>query len=294
MSEISQLFEDSEKKNFGSTGNTKRVDVVFPGNPDDTVTQLFVKEISSQQQLEILKFLNKSEISEKLLTFDGSRMVLSKLDGITFTEWINQLEPSEDAGDVLPKKKSNVRFNIEELKISGISDDDIVNNDEVRAVTVDTLSKSFFLLCVGIFHEDIKPDNIMVLSDSTVRIIDFGESKISNSRSSAKDKVFFEIYKHVADTLHLLSGVHSSFKKGYTSLTEKNDISLDFEFWDSLFEEFKKKELSELKNRPKYALSQIENKEKNPVAELLHSFDVPSEIIQDVCKQIVELLRKYH
>ena len=55
-----------------------------------------------------------------------------------------------------------------------------LNEDQVRIFTKQILEGLEYMHCVkGIFHRDIKPDNILLTISENIKISDFGESKIA-------------------------------------------------------------------------------------------------------------------
>lgn len=85
---------------------------------------------------------------------------------------------------------SEVEFPIENEQISFVP---ALTHQEARNAFRDTLLGLEFLHAIGIIHRDIKPSNLLVASDGTVKISDFGVSyfgqPITEAEAESKNKV---------------------------------------------------------------------------------------------------------
>lgn len=117
------------------------------------------------KEIDIMKALDHPNIIRLLAVIDDPEedplyLVLEHAPGLAIMEWnVSKMEYSS------PRLASGA-------KGSGIKE------SLAKAAFVDTLKGLKYLHCLGIIHRDIKPDNLLVAKDGSVKICDFGEARL--------------------------------------------------------------------------------------------------------------------
>jgi len=274
-----EVFDGLDKEKLGNKREVSRV-------KGEEGVDFFIKDKQSEEELEALKFLSKSGVSEKLLMYDKEKLVLENIKGSTFSEYISELV-SKHSAKVTETKPSGAqgssKFKIAATITSSYLPEHIIFEDqEIRRIYADYVSKLVFLMLNGTLHRDIKIDNILVDSEGRTKFIDFGEVNIVDEVKESyamTHNALHDIYKGI----ELLQPLNSNYGDISQKVKENENLK---SLINDLYSEYKKQSVA-LERRPKFLKSWIEN---GKISEILSQIGIPNEIAPDIENRIKVLL----
>lgn len=172
------VFEKKLVKGLSST--------VFLATYKPTKQKVVVKvmnQLTNMQQLELVQ--NEITILKNL----NSKNIQSIHDVIVLNHDTKPLSPTElknmDVYIISEKMDSTLDYI---LKVNHL------NHDYYRSIFFQLLSAVAYLNSAGITHQDIRPENILMNSDCSVKLCDFGFAKQINNRDSNQANYFIGWY----------------------------------------------------------------------------------------------------
>jgi serine/threonine protein kinase/SpoVK/Ycf46/Vps4 family AAA+-type ATPase len=147
-------------RNTGSELEEPRVALAFPRDVDDDVLRLMHKEFDAQVMLEHPNIMRVYALEEQGNT---PYLVMAWLDGGSLRD---RLAPCHPNGSPEPLE------------------------EDLALRTIGRLAEALeYTHSAGVFHRDIKPDNIIITRDNVPKLIDFGIARIMQSRSYASTRL---------------------------------------------------------------------------------------------------------
>lgn len=252
-----------------------------------------VKARTSESELEALKYLYGLEVGETLLMSDQNSLVVKKEDGVRVDEFIDTiLSKYKEKTQESSQEESKSKIKLLNSFKRDIPDDKLYEDEVAKKFAVELTSKNFFLLLNGIFHNDIKGDNVFASSNGSVKYIDFGQCKTLGGKERSSGYYQHPVSKNLRDSIELLKHFGTQFKNLEDRLY--SDIRYDQLNIGPLMTEVHNdytKGIAPLKDRPAYLYNKIlEN--PNILKQEIEFYGLEPKFNELLEKQLTELIKK--
>lgn len=238
-------------KNIGNKRVVKKIKT-----PQGT---FFLKEIQSADEVSSIVNLHNTGISEKPIDIDEKNLLVEETIGTPLDSFRYQMDAHN------PEK---------------------TNSHVLELVNIDMITKGFYQNLIGIAHQDIKIDNVIINKNNEVIFIDYGESQdILSQRNGQK-------WSHNKDQLKILENVSAFIPEAKIRYDQpQKELTLSTyqtpEVVEAIFDHYKVNNVS-FEKRPQI-LKKIFDRYPNEVLSALNDYGIPKKSQQSVFEKIQEL-----
>lgn len=274
---LGEIFNDPDKKNLGKTREVYKV-------TGTEGVDFIVKDKRSDEELQALKFLSETGVSEKLLMYDQGKMIFEKVDGDHGSDYVNDLiknNPDKITETGSPSTQGNSKFKIDSWTKDYLPENAFLADEKIRKYYVDYVSKLLFLVLSGILHNDIKTDNIFADKEGNVRFIDFGEASIVDDTKEMESMISMatiDIFKGL-ELMQVLNPVYGEISQRIKENERIKNILKD------LYTQYQQEKI-DLNSRQAILKKLSEN---GILAELISELGLPKELLADIENKLLSI-----
>ncbi len=282
QSTIERIFNGDTKANRSSKRTVEKVVM------DGLSVGVYVKDRTSDSEIDITTFLGNLGISEKAITYDDKKVVFKEVAGVEFDEYVfgfNSLEMAVIKNS--NKKNGSTKFLIESIQpeLSNLAQSDA----EAAMFCSKMIGREIFQLAFGIFHNDIKSGNIIVNKKTNEPVfVDFGEAEVVGMKME-ENRTRSLYYRNLLATLGLLSCFADEIRDSQELMKVKISVhdtdSFGFKVFSKLYKDYVGINLSDRKKIVESVLVD------STFGEILEVWGIPSNIRSGAMEEFKKLVK---
>lgn len=159
---------------------------------------VFLATYKPTKQKVVVKVMNKLKNMEQLGLVQNEITILNNLKSKNIQSIHDVIVLNHDTKPLSPTELKNMDVYIISEKMESTLDFILkvnhLNHNYYHSIFFQLLSAVAYLNSAGITHQDIRPENILINSDTSVKLCDFGFAKQINNRDSNQANYFFGWY----------------------------------------------------------------------------------------------------
>jgi serine/threonine protein kinase len=271
--DLRNMFQDKDRLDLGNQREVWQID-------GQEGVDFIVKDKTSEDELQALLFLSDKGISEKLLMYDAKKLAFQKTKGVFIGDYLDDfvkahpLLQEESSANEVPGSK----FKIKGVVTRSIPLEAVLENGEIRDFYIKYVSKLLFQVLAGVFHQDIKTDNVFVEKGGESIIIDYGQAALVPTEIETKYTInaYIDIaINDVLDGLGLLQKLNPYFGEiVIPSLRDNKTTS----FFSDMYSKYQQDKIT-LQERPRIIREFIEDPR---FLDFIKKLNIPEELASDI------------